>query len=710
LNKTLRRSLAVARDAFVSGWQEDWARRFNWFPVLLGVGIGLYFSLPVEPAAYLAVLALLPPIAYVVARGAEAGEGVTVGAAALAAVALGFGLAIARVHLLATVTLTEETRIVEVSGQISSAEPTRKNRLRVLLDAASIEPAIDGPAPTRVRVSIAKAPEGLRPGDWIRVPAVLRPLPAPVAPGSYDFARTLWFDGIGAVGFSMGEAERIAPAAADGWIERFALWMASVRRATSDRIRSHLDERTGPIAVAFLTGERTLITDEDQQAMRDSSLSHLLSISGLHMALAGFGFLAALRLIFALIPSIALNYPVKKWAAIAALFASFGYLMLSGASIPAVRSFIMIAVAFVAIVADRPAISLRVVALAALAILVVMPESWIDPSFQMSFGAVVGLVSAYEWWRDRDRTAALQPVGYLGRVRRVLGATAATSFVAGLASAPFAAYHFNRFANYGIAANLLAMPVVSFVIMPAGVIALLLMPLGLDGPALQAMGWGIGVMLDVAHWVASWPGATWRVTTMPDAALIAMVAGGLWLALWRSRWRLAGVLAIVAGLTFSFFGSAPDLIVAADGRNLAVRGADGQLHLLSARRGVFGAEQWLRRDADARTVTDAASGGGIFACDASGCVVKIAGREDRRLLYARSADALSEDCEGAAVLIDQTRGWRPPCGAPMLVISSKMLRREGAIAVTLEGEGLRWTSVERERGVRPWTSGWRRRQ
>src|SRR5262249_27864479 len=188
--------------------------------------------------------------------------------------------------------------------------------------------------------SLAKAPEGMRPGDWIRVKAILRPLPAPVEPGSYDFARTLWFDGIGAVGFSMGNAERIAPADEDGWLEQFSMWMSSVRQATSARIRAQLDARSGPIAVAFLTGERALISDDDQQAMRDSSLAHLLSISGLHMALAGFGFLAALRLIFALIPAIALNYSVKKWAAVAALVASFGYLLLSGSSIPAVRSFI----------------------------------------------------------------------------------------------------------------------------------------------------------------------------------------------------------------------------------------------------------------------------------------------------------------------------------------------------------------------------------
>lgn len=329
-----------------SGWDEDWAQRFHWLPVLLGVGVGLYFALPSEPPLYVAILAFLPLLAYLTARELDAPQSAVVSAAALAAIAVGFAVAIVRTQTLATVTLRQETGVVDLSGQILSAEPMAKNRTRVVLDSVEFSPAPAGSLPVRVRVSIANANviDELRPGEWLGVRAVLRPLPPPVEPGSYDFARTLWFDGIGAVGFSMGDAERISAAETDSWSEAFAMWMASVRQATADRIRSQLDERSGPIAAAFLTGERALISEEDQQAMRDSSLAHLLSISGLHMALAGFGFLAALRFFFAFIPAIALNYSVKKWAAVAALFASFGYLLLSGASIPAVRSFIMIAI------------------------------------------------------------------------------------------------------------------------------------------------------------------------------------------------------------------------------------------------------------------------------------------------------------------------------------------------------------------------------
>lgn len=364
----------------------------------------------------------------------------------------------------------------------------------------------------------------------------------------------------------------------------------------------------------------------------------------------------------------------------------------------------MIAIAFISIIVDRPPISMRVVALSALAILLVMPESWIDPSFQMSFAAVVGLVSAFEWWQRRQGPADIPPATIVRRGLRILGATAATSLIAGLATAPFAAYHFNRFANYGIAANLFAMPFVSFIIMPAGVLALLLMPFGLDGLPLQVMGWGINVMLDIAHWVANWPGSSWRVATIPVTALILMVDGGLWIALWQARWRMLGTALVAAGIITSFFGTAPDLIVAADGRNFAVRAADGRLYLLSSRRGAFGSEQWLRRDADPRQVNEAKGGTDVITCDAAGCTAKINGRDDRQVFYALAPGAFHESCDEAAIVIDVAPDQHVPCGNPQLLITSEMLRQEGAIAVSISEKTITWTSVARERGERPWSS------
>ena len=684
-----------------AGWRDDADRRGLFVPALMGMGVGFYFALPAEPPVWvLAIAALVTGGWFALSRRFESSWITLLGA--LAAVTAGFALATVRTAILAHETITAETRTLQITGRIVSLEPADRGRTRLVLDVFETAPSLRQ-ALSRVRVSIGKSKEALAPGDWVRVRATLRPLPAPVAPGSFDFGRQLWFQGIGAVGFSLAPVLRVdrprevtALKSAQDAIERF-------RRAVSERILSAMSPRAGPIGAAFLTGERGLISDEDNEAMRDSSLAHLLSISGLHMALAGFGFFAALRLLFALIPPVVLRFAVKKWAAGAALLASIAYLLLSGASVPTQRSFVMVAVALIAIMFDRSALNMRVLAISAVAILVLSPESWMDPSFQMSFAAVAALIAVYEWWNAR-RVPDVEPPGPIWRALRMVAAAAATSFVAGLATAPFAAFHFNRFADYGVAANVIVTPIVSFIIMPAGVLGLLLMPFGIEGLPLAVMEKGIDAMLAVAHWVASWPGATQAVGTWPIASLALVAGGGIWLMLWRSGWRWFGTAPIAIGLILPLFVATPDVIVAADGANVAIRGADGRLHMLSPRRGRFDAEIWLRRDGDEREVAEAMKDdAGGFVCDAAGCIGAIRGNEDRRVVVAQSAEAAIEDCASALIMIDLARGARPPCKGPQLIVTAKLLSREGAIAARLSNGSIVTETVARERGDRPWT-------
>lgn len=690
--------------AIAFGWRTDAGRRVLFVPVLMGIGVGLYFALPSEPSVTMACLALVPVIPWVLLRRNSGASQLSAALGTLAAIGAGLALVIARAQMNDIEILARETRTVTIEGRVRDLEPTDRGRIRILLAVQTIAPALRETHPKQIRISVGKAPADLLPGDWVRLRATLRPLPAPVAPGSYDFGRKLWFDGIGAVGYSLGAAARISPPRSDTTSESVTAEIQSFRHDVSERIRGAMSERTGPIGAAFLTGERGLISDEDNEAMRDSSLAHLLSISGLHMVLAGFGFFAALRLIAALVPQIALNYPVKKWAAASALLASFAYLLLSGASVPTQRSFVMIAIALVAIIFDRAALNMRVVAIAALVILILTPESWIDPSFQMSFAAVVALIAAYEWWNGR-RIADAEPPGIAMRAARMIGAAAATSLIAGLATAPFAAFHFNRFADYGVAANVMVMPIVSFVIMPAGVLALVLMPLGLEWLPLSIMDKGIEAMLAVAHWVASWPGSTQAIAAWPIAGLILVVTGGLWIAIWQSTWRWLGCAPIVLGLLIPLTSTLPDVIVANDAGNVAVRDAGGRLHLLSSRRGRFDAEMWLRRDGDAREIAEVkrADEGG-FVCDGQGCIAQIRGRKDKLLLIAQTAEAMIEDCARAAIVITTARGWTRPCSEPQLIVTSKLLSQEGAIETRLAGERIEWTSVARERGDRPWAN------
>lgn len=695
------RAVAAVPEVIATGWRTDTLRRGLFVPALLGAGVGVYFALPFEPAVMLALVAPLAIAAWLVAA-VFGNEGPRVVLACVAAASIGLALAIVRAQTVDTVQISSETRMLTITARVERSEPADKGRTRLWLNVFKTAPAL-AETPQRVRVSITKMVEPIAPGDWIELRARLRPLPDPVAPGAFDFGRKLWFEGLGAVGFSIAPAKRIAPPRQLTTLETLSDGISRFRRTVSDRIMAVMSPRAGPIAAAFLTGERGLISDEDNEAMRDSSLAHLLSISGLHMALAGFGFFATLRLIFALLPNIALNYPVKKWAAAAALVASAAYLLLSGASVPTQRSFVMIAVALVAMIFDRTALSMRTVAVAAAVVLIVTPEAWMDPSFQMSFAAVVALIAAFEWWTARKIPDA-EPPGVLMRAVRMVAAGAATSMVAGIATAPFAAYHFNRFADYGVAANVMVMPIVSFVIMPAGVLALLLMPFGLESWPLAVMGEGIDAMLSVAHWVAAWPGATQAVGAWPMESLALIVVGGLWIAVWQASWRWLGAFPIVAGLGLALWTAQPDVLIAADGDNVGVRGVDGRLHLLSSRRGRFDAEIWLRRDGDPREIADLSTDDPLgFTCDAVGCVAEVLGDDARKIAVAWNREALLDDCSDALIIVDLTRGWHPPCDAAKLAVTRRLLQAEGAITAQIAGGAVQWTSVARERGDRPWS-------
>jgi competence protein ComEC len=300
--------------------------------------------------------------------------------------------------------------------------------------------------PVRVRIVTRAEARDLRPGDAVRLQARLNAPPGPSLPGDYDFARSAWFLGLGAVGYADAAAQIDTKASPPPLRLRLTAAIARVRQAIGARILTALPGETGAIANALITGERGGISEATNQAFRDSGLFHILSISGLHMVIMAGAVFLSIRLALAAIPAIALRYPIKKWAAAAAMLGAFGYLMISGAAFATVRSWIMISIMFLAVLLDRPAIALRNVALAALVILVAWPESLLDAGFQMSFAAVVALVSAYEWLRLRD---AAEPGtlrrGLVGNALLFLGGILTTTLVAGLAVAPFGIYHFHRY-------------------------------------------------------------------------------------------------------------------------------------------------------------------------------------------------------------------------------------------------------------------------
>ncbi|MEQ8357815.1 MAG: ComEC/Rec2 family competence protein [Kiloniellaceae bacterium] len=670
-----------------------------WGPVLLGLGVSAYFWSPAEPPLWLGAAAAvgLGLLAWSLRRAA----GWRLAVLLCLAVAAGFSLAQARGHLVAAPVLERNWGPARLTAVVLASEPqTRGFRLYLQpLDMPGLEP---GALPARLRVTVAGKMTAPAPGSRISLRAALRPPSPPVLPGAFDFARQAYFQRLGGIGFAYGAGRVVAPTAEGRGLQRsWALWWAAARQTIADRIARHLEGQRGAVAVALITGQRGAIAEATRDDMRAAGLAHLLAISGLHMGLVAGLLFFALRAVLALIPGLALRRPIKKWAAVAAGAGAFVYLNLVGASIPAQRAFLMVAVVLLAILLERRALSLRLVAWAAAAILVVAPESLMSASFQMSFAAVTALIAAYEFWERRRSPDSLRR-GTGWRLTGYFAGVAATSVIAILATSPFAAYHFQRLALYGLLANLVAVPLTAFWIMPWAVLAVLLMPFGAEAFALIPMGWGLDLLLGLAAAVADWPSASLRVPPMPDWGLGLVVLGGLWLCLWQGRWRWPAVALILAGALSPLGFDPPDLMASGDGRQVAIRDPEGRLWVASRRRGGFVLDTWTRHGFAEETRAWpllAPAAGGRLRCDPLACFYRDGAQTAAILLDPRAA----EDCALADVVISLEPLRRQPCRAPRAVIDRFDVWRAGAHAVWLGPAGPRIETVARQQGARPWS-------
>jgi competence protein ComEC len=673
-----------------------------WLPVGFGFGIGLYFALPTEPPRWTAIAWTLLCLGLgVICRRVR---GVAVTALALGVVGLGVVIAEQRTDYVAAPLLTQKVGPSYLTGRVLYIATSEK-RQRLLLDRLQIEKLPAAATPARVRVTTPARHEPIHPGDWVRLRAELDPPPPPAAPGTLDFPRQAFFQRLGAVGFSIGLARVVAApvdAPPETRIGAFTVWLNGLRQRLLARVTAELPGATGGLAAALMTGDRTAIPEDVIKAMQDSGLAHLLVIAGLHLSFVAGILFFSVRLLLAAIPSIALNYPTKKWAAAATLAGTFAYLMISGATVPTQRAFLMTSVAVLAVLLDRQALSMRVVAWAALLVLGLQPESLLDVSFQMSFAAVVGLIATYEvasgpMARMRSRT------GWLGHGLSHLAGVGLTTLVAGLATAPFALFHFNRFVDYGLLGNMLAVPLVGIWVMPWAIVAFLLMPFGLEGIALVPMGWGVGAVIGIARGVAGLPGAVLLFPPLPLWGLLLTSAGGLWLCLWRQPWRLAGVAPIIVGLAAIWLTPRPDILIDGEAKFFAVRAADGAL-MVSPARGLKMAEQsWLQHDGEREPApwpTEGASSDGRLRCDALGCIYRA---EGMLIALPRDEAALAEDCQGADVVLSAVP-VRGRCSGARVVVDRFDLWRHGGHAIYLQPDGrVRIETVEAWRGERPWS-------
>ncbi len=659
-----------------------------WSPVALACGVGLYFSLRFEPGAgLLAALMLGCVISFGSSLALRSGFCLMPGL-----VAFGIVLSAVETRLVEAPVLEREYRGT-ISGRVVALDRSASNAVRVLLD--QVELPRSRVVPERVRVSLSGyiAPGALEPGAMIMMRGWLAPPNAPVEPGGFDFRRHAWFQQIGAVGYTRDPVMvRAPPVALPLSVQVFRL-----RMFLSEWLRSRMDAETGAFAAAILTGDRSAIDPAQMADLRASNLAHLLAISGLHMGLlTGFVF-GAVRLALALPPGFALRIPAKKIAAGVALAFGLFYLGLSGASVATQRAFIMAAVALIAVMLDRPVLTLRAVAIAALIVLVVHPVSLMGPGFQMSFAATTALVASFQLLRP---TAFWKALGR-GKLRyaKWFVVLAITSFVAGAATAPFSAYHFNAVGRYGYIANLLAVPAMGLIVVPGAMAALLLAPLGLATPALEAMSFGIKHILRIAHWAATREDALVFVPTGSPWILPLISLGALMLLLMKGRPRSIGLGPVLAALVLWSAPERPVLLVAENGRMFGMLTETGRA--LSADRGnQFAAKIWLENDGAPMDPKRA------YLRDALQRTAK--GRVEGMLpgnvpVLWTGADALTPDlCTQSAVLIAPKieRGTGGEC----TLLDQSVLAAGGAHALFRRKDGsLDLVSVADRSGVRPWT-------
>ena len=662
-------------------------RLVPWLPVAFGFGIALYFTADREPAVWAPLMAAAIGVVLAIrARKTALAFALTL---AFAAIALGFAIATVRTAAIAHPVLPHAVT-ADLTGFVEVREE-RARTDRIVLRVYTAE----GIALERVRVAVKK---GSAPavGEFVALKARLTPPLQPLRPGGYDFARDMYFQRIGASGYVLGQIKPQTPPIALSWRLRFAAAIDHLREAIDDRIREILPGDRGAIASALITGKRDTISPPVNEAMYVSSLAHVLSISGYHMAVVAGIVFFIFRAALALIPSITNRYSIKKWSALPALAAAAFYLVLSGAEVATQRSFIMVAVVLIGVMCDRPALTLRTLTVAALIILALAPEAVVHPGFQMSFAATLALVAAYAhglpWGADADSSLSARMALWGGRQ---LAGLVMASLVAGLATTLYAAFHFHRLAPYGVLANLLAMPVVSLGVMPAGILGGVLMPFGFDAPFWRLMGLGIDWMIFVAQWVASLPGAVGRIAAFGIGPLLLGTAGLLIVCLLRTRLRWSGAALGAIAVLWAATSERPNIYAGSDGRAAAVRGANGRLGAMINGRDTFAVREWLSADADPRQPDDPSLKDNM-RCDNLGCIGRL--RDGRLVALTMTPQALREDCERASIIVTALSA---PANCKALVIDRKVVEARGAVA--LFGDQLVMLAARPIGYARPWT-------
>lgn len=668
-------------------------RLLPWLAVVFGIGILLGFAADGPPSIWPALIAGSACIGFAYRSRAHLGRYVLL--VGLAGLSFGFAATILRIASVDAAPLARPL-VAKVSGYVEAVEARSNGGGRVTLLVVQMD-KLDGAArPRRVRVTM-KSLGDLKPGDAVQLSARLLPPPEAARPGGYDFARDAYFRGLSAVGSISGKVTKVA-LDEPGLSLRLAAGVDRARNALTDRIARSIGGQAGAVAAALVTGKRGLIDETTNDVLRAAGIYHVVSISGLHMVLAAGVFFALTRGLLALSPALALGWPIKKIAAVVGMAAAGAYCVFSGAEVATERSLVMILVMQGSILFDRPAMSMRNLAISALIVLAREPEALLGPSFQMSYGAVAGLITLAEAIRRYRRPT--EPGDPIRRIALWLGGLAggvlATTLIATIATAPFGTYHFQNLQPYGLIGNAVTLPLVSFVVMPAAVFGVLILPFGLDQPIWTMMGWAVAGVLRLSAWVAGFPNST-VVTPAFGAHVLVLLALSLLLAtLIGSRLRVLALLPLAGGLAAAAVAPRPDVYAARDGAGAAFRQADGRLLVLGPVP-AFTVEQWLRSDGDGRRPSDPTLRN-PSRCDKLGCTATLV--DGRSVSVVIDKRAFEEDCRRAAIIVSRLPA--PPGCTAGTVLDRAHFARHGATTLRLGSSGLVMETVRGPNERRPW--------
>jgi len=709
---------AAAGFTRAAAWAPDWRRAFAgalareaeerrfflWIPVAAMGGVALNLAADREPVLWLPALmtALFAALAWM-SRARPFALGLSLAFAALFAGFLSMSLRTARV----AAPVLDRIRIATLQGYVEEVD-LRTVGARMVIGVVSADGMPREKVPRRVRVTTRKPPD-VAAGDYVELKARLLP-PSPAAlPGGYDFARDAFFAGVGAVGSTLGPIRLLPPPGDATFSQRFSAAIDHARNRLALRVNAIIGGDEGAIAAAMVTGKRDFLSNDAKDLIREAGIFHIITISGVQMTLvAGIVFVVTRRLL-ALSPTLALAYPIKKWAALVAMAGSLFYDVATGSRVGTERALIMTLIVLGAVIMDRRALTMRNLAFAVLAVIAIEPEAILGVSFQLSFAAVAALIAVME---ARLATREIDPDPYVPKrgappmrgflaahlVERPLALLFATA-CATSATASFMAYHFHDLSPYVLIGNPLTLTVIEFFAVPGALLGAALYPLGLDAPVWLYVGAGIKFILWAARFIAEAPGSTLHLRAFAPYALPFLALAVVSTTIWRTwTFRASAIPLALIGLIGATHGPRYDVIVAPSGDLAVVRDADGALEIVGKRFNAFAAEQWLTADGDGRDPATARDPNA--PCDRVGCVADLPEGESLSIVIDRMA--FDEDCARAEVVVSGLTA--PPGCKAKFVLDEKALARSGATGLTFSDE--KGFALASDRGLlqnRPWS-------